>query len=392
MSEAIIRNLVIEWGTADDERNRYRVLWRDRTTLIWIDVDKVKAWPEDVPISMMEEALATETARIIPDPWGHVSNRPKTKKQVAVRDRAYHAIRVLVKDEPAIYWSKGRGTRIHGAAQEAGTSPSTVIRWIRRFWQRGCVLDALLPDYHRAGGGLGAIHRAGKHKRGAPSSGGINVNDDVRRLIDLSLARWYRKKGGLSLVATYVRMCWVYFHVRVEVRDGIPLKLPDYGAIPTYNQFYYWAKKANAAETQKKRRGMAFYNKHNRPLAGTAYQEVLGPGTEFEIDATQANFYVVSAKDRSLVLGRPVVYHVADVFSHLYTGIYIGLEEGPSWVGMGRALLVTLDDKAAWCLRYGVVLEPGEWPAHHWPRVLSGDRAPGIGRGGRQQTVGPARA
>ncbi len=53
-----------------------------------------------------------------------------------------------------------------------------------------------------------------------------------------------------------------------------------------------------------------------------------GPGSRYEIDATIADVYLLSA-DRQRVIGRPTLYVVVDVFSRMVAGFYIGLETHP---------------------------------------------------------------
>jgi hypothetical protein len=68
-----------------------------------------------------------------------------------------------------------------------------------------------------------------------------------------------------------------------------------------------------------------------------------------------------------------VLYVVIDVFSRMIVGLYIGLE-GPSWVGAMMALANTAADKVAFCRQFGRQIEPEDWPCHHLPATLLGDR------------------
>lgn len=85
-------------------------------------------------------------------------------------------------------------------------------------------------------------------------------------------------------------------------------------------------------EIKRKRMGAKRYDKDMRGLLGTSNAQVIGPGSRYQIDATISDVYLVSRLDPSLIIGRPVVYVVIDVFSRLITGIYIG---GGAFLGVG---------------------------------------------------------
>lgn len=99
----------------------------------------------------------------------------------------------------------------------------------------------------------------------------------------------------------------------------------------------------------------------------------MGPGSQYQIDATVGDIYLVSQFDRSNIIGRPVMYFVIDAFSRMVTGMYVGLE-GPSWVGAMMAIANAASDKTAYCREYGISITEEEWPCHHIPAAILGDR------------------
>jgi hypothetical protein len=98
-----------------------------------------------------------------------------------------------------------------------------------------------------------------------------------------------------------------------------------------------------------------------------------GPGSIYQIDATVGDAYLVSSLNRSWIIGRPVIYFVVDLFSHLVAGFSVALE-GPSWLGAMLAIENAASDKVAFCAEYGIAIEEWEWPACHIPEGLLGDR------------------
>ena len=70
----------------------------------------------------------------------------------------------------------------------------------------------------------------------------------------------------------------------------------------------------------------------------------MGPGSRYQIDATIGNVYLVSSFNSDYIVGKPIIYFVVDVFTHMITGMYIGFE-GPSWAGMMMAIANAASDK-----------------------------------------------
>ena len=60
-------------------------------------------------------------------------------------------------------------------------------------------------------------------------------------------------------------------------------------------------------------------------------------------------------------------------YSRMVTGMYVGLE-GPSWAGAMMAIENAASDKVAYCSSYGVTITEDEWPCHHIPTAILGDR------------------
>ena len=70
------------------------------------------------------------------------------------------------------------------------------------------------------------------------------------------------------------------------------------------------------------RNGLTDYQRNHRPLFGSA-SEWKGRIGAFQMDATQADIYLVSRLDRSQVVGRPYIYLAVDTATQLIAGIYV---------------------------------------------------------------------
>lgn len=72
------------------------------------------------------------------------------------------------------------------------------------------------------------------------------------------------------------------------------------------------------------------FDRAKRGLTGKNWQGVAGPGHTWAIDSTVGDMYLRSSINRSWVIGRPIVYVIADVWSTAVVGFYVCLT-GPSW-------------------------------------------------------------
>lgn len=152
------------------------------------------------------------------------------------------------------------------------------------------------------------------------------------------------------------------------------LKLLPKGQVPSRAQFLYWYRTSRNLKTEvEKRQGSRKFELNNRKILGKSDYGQPGPGWQYQIDATVADIYLVSQFDRRNIIGRPVMYFVIDTVTRMVTGMYVGLE-GPSWNGMMMALANAAADKTKYCAQFGVSIMESEWPCHHVPCTLLGDR------------------
>ena len=376
----ILPNDIIEFVQLE---YRIRVLWSDpkRSTSFVIDIDAKDAMPYQLDISQLEEDLQTESARLVlNDPYtGYIDENSLSQPQKSRRERGWSLIAGLVKDEPRIFHPQYRAKQIKTLVSQCSVSSVTIYAYIRRYWQRGMVPNALIPDYANSGA-PGKTRKAGTAKRGRPRKFGRdpggNINDEIRRIFLISVERVYKTSRKFSKRATYDQMVADFFMTKTVDPKTLRIKhqkKPD-AILPTFDQFLYWMEKeCDLIGIKRERVGRRIYEKDMRGIIGSATSRAWGPGARFEIDATIADVYLVSRLDRSLIIGRPVLYLVIDVFSRMIVGMYVGLE-GPSWVGAMMALANTVSEKVAYCKRFGIEIEPEEWPCHFMPSTILADR------------------
>ena len=141
---------------------------------------------------------------------------------------------------------------------------------------------------------------------------------------------------------------------------------------------YFFEREYDYVSRVTKRTPKKIYRKDVRPLTSTATIQAVGPGSRFEIDATIADIILVSDKDRTQPVGRPILYIVVDVFSRFIVGWYIGFEN-PSYAAAIQSLHLAMTDKNEYLKARGFNIENLEWPNPGLPEALLADRGELIG-------------
>jgi hypothetical protein len=131
--------------------------------------------------------------------------------------------------------------------------------------------------------------------------------------------------------------------------DGTLVKHnPEHREFITQGQFSYRCKTIiGDVELYKARQGIRKTNLRHRTILGSARERINFPGHTYIFDSTIADVYLVSAYDRTKLIGRPVIYVVIDAFSSLIVGLRITLA-GPNFDEARTALYHGLNDKSAW--------------------------------------------
>lgn len=351
---------------------QYRVLGLAGQIVVWIRIDSVKAFPEVVTTTNIEQWTLDESLHRVDDPFyylGFVSVQQGTKAQ-KIRDERHQLIAPLLADEE-IYYRRGRGQLVQARSDQTGTPRKTLYKNLRQYWQRGSMPNALLPDYGKSGGKgqkKTSSKKLGRPRKISPGTG-IAVDSSIERMFRIVLDRHYVNDKGHTLPYVHRRFTDMF-----EVASASVCR-EDY---PTLTQLrYFYEREYKKADRIRLRANKISYQKDIRPLIGTATAGVLGPGSRYEIDATIADIYLLSS-DRQSVIGRPTLYVVVDVFSRMIAGFYVGLET-PSYVTAMNALTTSMSDKIELCSRFEIQITNAQWPAVGIPDAILADRGELLG-------------
>lgn len=361
--------------------NEIRVLWiSPENDLMYISELKSAGLPVLMNISELQTQLDNGEIQIKnDDPYMNKSlEHLISEDEKAYRDSVWNIVKDLVENEPAIYDKILRGKLITEKVASSGITKATLYQYLKRYWQRGKVKNAFLPDYHNCGG-KGKIRKLSETKTGRPpkygETTGKNADEATKLIFEKTVKKYYHTRQEHTFKVAYELMVKKYYTKPLKQSDGtVRHELLDISEIPTLRQFQYWySKKYGTKEKLITRKGQKQYDLNHRAILGKSDTDVRGPGAQFQIDATVGDIYLVSQFNRANIIGRPVIYFVLDVFSRMIAGMYIGLE-GPSWAGAMMALANAAADKPAYCADYGITITDEEWPCRHIPDTILADR------------------
>jgi hypothetical protein len=280
---------------------------------------------------------------------------------------------------------KDRGRLISERAKHTGRSGNTIYFYLRRYWQRGCVKNALFPDWHKCGSAKQRKDHG--NKRGRPSNEtlrtgqltGKNVTQQDEKNFRDGIKRFFIKGVAKDLPSTWQMIKEHYYTTGEYVLEGglngditVPVLLPPSNR-PSYDQFrHFYYKERNPSQEIIAREGQNEYERNVRPILNNSTDMAFGPGAVYQIDATVGDIYLVNDFNRERLIGRPVIYIVIDTFSRLIAGFAVTLE-GPSWAGAKLALENAFMHKVGFCKGLGISITEDQWPVQGKCESLIGD-------------------
>jgi Mu transposase, C-terminal len=404
LNTGLCTNMLLEFHPEDGKTRTERILWIEPSGDLFITIDIDRKNKRALPIwktrEEIESALETGNAGIVTtDPWAVLlclyDALPEESKKIrqAYRERAWEAIKSLVQEKSSTLFNpRQRGQLITSLArgnkeeEKKKERKGFLYDSLRRYWQGGQTKNALLPFYDECG--ANGRQREGKERKlGRPSSlarkgdtpAGVILTDGVRSKLLRGYKEFYVSGKEKTLGEAHQRTLERYFNIRLDERDGqdgkvfVPI-LPPADHLPSFLQFRYIHEKYDdLTQLLTAREGERRFALRHRAVLGESTHMAEGPGSFYQGDSTIGDIHLVSSRDRSRLIGRPVIYVIIDVFTRLIAGFSVSLE-GPSWLGMMLALYNATVDKVAYCKEYGIDITQDMWPSNRLPEAILGDR------------------
>lgn len=199
---------------------------------------------------------------------------------------------------------------------------------------------------------------------------GIIVDDTVKEHFDFAI-NLYKNKRNLTYVDAWDKMNKKYYSPMV---DGEP-RLVAESKRPTFEQFYYYARKKIDKKTMAEiKTSKHEFRNNQRKLNGKSSTGITGPGQVAEMDAQELNISLVSGIDNTKCVSRAIVYAIVDVYSHVIMAISISFENNSN-LGFRNCMVNLAADKKEFCARYNVELtDLKKWPSNIYPQSMRFDR------------------
>ncbi|QIL19746.1 Mu transposase C-terminal domain-containing protein [Thermomonas sp. HDW16] len=361
---------------------RERILWLDRAhdTAATIALDDEKAVPELISAKELDRLWVKGTLTLSIDEFAHLVTADVKHK--GRRDKNWRAIKAIVSDEPKCFDRVFRASMLTAAEKTSERSRNTLIRDLRRYWQSGKQKNALATNYDRSGaGGERRISENGKKpgrasvlERHGHVERGPAVTPETAKLFDMYLKKYVLKLNPQSLPYAFGKLIEEKYSTTKRSKSGRLVTEPlPLDRRPTLRQFRYYAKKEHGISAVKKAQdGVEAYEQTMRPVLGNS-SLVMGPGSVFQIDATETDTHMVNSIMRERPIGRATHYFMTDAFSGLIGGMHAGIES-PSVLMVRQTLANTAQSKVSFCERYEIPIEDKEWPCRHFPESIIADR------------------
>lgn len=196
-----VENEIVSFTDASGKEMTERILWIDDGYIICytIDIKSAKALPIKRRLSDLEELLNQELLHVVrEEPFAFVYQKEESipQKQKDIRDDRWKIVHEIVSLEPDIYDKQKRGKLVAETCERTKKIKSVIYSYLRQYWKRGKVKNALLPDY-RNSGGRGKERILGSNKTGRPrkfsgvAGEGINVTDEIKQIFQVSIKKYY---------------------------------------------------------------------------------------------------------------------------------------------------------------------------------------------------------
>ncbi|MCL1068003.1 Mu transposase C-terminal domain-containing protein [Shewanella olleyana] len=317
---------------------KHRVLALPVEHVVLFNMDERLAEPETFQECYLENLAFEGEFSITNDPFAkHIAGAEfATEKDKEVRDRRYRVIKNIVEDSEFFLRSRRREL-FRQAKRENNKKSKFVGETCRTFWRKGAVPNALIGKYSNSGA-AGKVRtfvnsRTGPRAQFEDRSKAIKT-DLVNKLFKTVIEKHYLAEGK-KFSQTHKKFKNRYRTMKGDIKDE------DIPTIEQMRQFYHT--EFNEIYALRKRMDKHKYEKDVKAKSSTINTQVNGPADMFGVDTTLTKIHLVSAFDRTLIIGKPTLVLVKDVFSRTVVGWYLGFEN-PSYYSTVLALASAISD------------------------------------------------
>lgn len=353
------------------EEEDYRIIDFDTKNFKYFLISmKDNSWPIEVHLDVIEEMFNEDKIKVDKsDKYPSIVLQNIKDELIRRRDYIFEIVMHLQSKNNnfELYRKKGRKPIIEYAMDKYGVSYNSIKKYLIIYWKSGKCRDSLIPKIYNCGGKNKEKKILNPNiKRGRGNLSGVNIDEKFKKIFRIGINKYYNntKKNTIRIVYELTLRDYIRENVHTET-------------LPTYQQFYYWFNritKENKKHEISKRYGDRIYQQTSRPIIGNSLQDALAPGELYQVDSTILDVYIVSKLNRNLIIGRPVLYLVIDVYSRMIVGMNVTIEPFNSYKGVKCALVNSMTDKVSYCAKYGIEIEDSRWNANCIPNRILADR------------------
>lgn len=322
-------------------------------------------WPFKVSWAHIRNLISTEAPQL------NYRRQDKSSCHAKMHE-ALERLSPLLSD-PGIYVPSIRGRLLRERATELKCSRRTLEKDLKRYFQSGNDVTALMAHYERSGTRekFNPLKPPGRRRLGGIEPFKMTA-EEKHRVIE-HLKEHYLKQYGPELTDCYADYIREHY-IQCVNEDGTLVPL-GYGQRPSLRQYQYLLNLTyTKSEIQQKRKGREF-NVNYRGSSGERMWELEAPGQQYQIDGTKPSAELVSRFDRKTPIGTANVVYIKDATTSLIVGFHVGLEEH-SWETTAEAIRSIGRDWVDYCSKHDVKSKPSDWPAAGlYSMTILGDRA-----------------
>ncbi len=375
--------MVIRWDTGTKPVSFERLLEFVPARHMWvvIDISKLQSGlpfyrPENEIIRALNNGEVTVATA---DPYSYVqgiTDADLSPVQLQIRDDAWAILGSSFTDPSRPFFdSQVRGKAITALATKHKVSLASLYRHIHRYYARGQTPNSLATDYHRCGAN-NATRKSGDKPRGRPPKYGklvTNITPEILTKLLPGLDKHY-KNGGLSFTDALSETKRESFVASIKWTGNRPdVTLTDEGVGISVGQArYHYRRATNYNAVLRTRVGAKKFSRDLRGLPGHSTALAVGPGSQYQVDATVADGWVVHPWTRKPI-GRPNVYLIVDTYSHMVVGFLVTI--GPlSYISSALAFEQACRPKGEVLKELELDISAELWPAEGLPHRILADR------------------
>lgn len=377
------KSIWIRMLITDSKREKeWRVIYKSVDSTVLCQTNTSKLVLKEVKTDSLIKSLENQELFEVPE-TSPINDKLKQSEASLKSFNIKKEIAKLVDEQYAPTYLELKGRKQHRFIKElteiTGYSRATVLKVIRRYLQSGMQEYSLLDNRS-----YGKMPEKLKYtsKTGHPIVYGENrgkiIDENDEKNFYKAIAMKTRSNGssrGVTWKDAYIYMLSNNYQILVENIDGSisSTLLPD-DQIPTFRQFYYFARK-NTRKVDIDIAQTSEFEVQNdkRLLSGSAKTNVFGPGDVFEIDACEVDVALVSKYNPKQAIGRPIMYLMIDVYTGMIMAVSVALDNN-SVVGLTNVIENLSKDKHELCEKYGLYFEDDSiWPTGYKPNVFRVD-------------------